>query len=176
MFFLLNMERIVTLPPQHFGSQLRETLRKQLVREVEGTCSGKHGYIVCVTSILDSGKGRVQVATGKATFRMKYQCVAFRPFKGEVVDCVVSQINKMGFFADAGPFAIFVSSNLIPEDYEFTSGDQGPSFISGDQDVAIVRNCEVRVRIVGTRVDATEIFGIGTIKEDYLGVLGGPDN
>jgi len=175
MFFLLEMERIVTLPPQHFGSGMRETLHKQLVREVEGTCSGKHGYIVSVTKITDSGKGRVQVGTGKATFHMKYQCVAFRPFKGEVVDCVVTQITKLGFFADAGPFAIFVSSSLIPEDYEFTSGDQGPCFISGDQDVAIVRNCEVRVKIVGIRVDATEIFGIGTIKEDYLGVLGGPE-
>ena len=176
MFFHLDMERVLTLSPKHFGSGLRETLKKQLRHEVEGTCSGKHGYIVCVTHIKDMGKGRIQVATGKATFHVKYQCVAFRPFKGEVVDCVVTQINKMGFFADAGPFAIFVSSNLIPEDYEFTSSDQGPSFISGDQDVAIVRNCEVRVRIVGTRVDATEIFGIGTIKEDYLGVLGGPEH
>merc|ERR1711970_1435589 len=166
MFFLLDMERIVTLPPQHFGSGLRDVLHKQLVREVEGTCSGKHGYIVSVTKITDSGKGRVQVGTGKATFHMKYQCVAFRPFKGEVLDCVVTQITKLGFFADAGPFAIFVSSSLIPDDYEFTSGDQ---------DVAIVRNCEVRVKVVGIRVDATEIFGIGTIKEDYLGVLGGPD-
>mmetsp|Transcript_6638 Transcript_6638/g.16888 ORF Transcript_6638/g.16888 Transcript_6638/m.16888 type:complete len:177 (+) Transcript_6638:294-824(+) len=175
MFFLLEMERIVTLPPQTFGSGLRETLHKQLISEVEGTCSGKHGYIVCVTRIVDAGKGRIQMGTGKATFHMKYQCVAFRPFKGEVIDCVVTQINKMGFFADAGPFAIFVSSNLIPGDYEFTSGDQGPSFVSGEQDVSIVKDCEVRVKIVGTRVDATEIFGIGTIKEDYLGVLAGPE-
>ena len=131
---------------------------------------------MCVTRITDEGKGRVQVGTGKATFHMKYQCVAFRPFKGEVVDCVVTQINKMGFFADAGPFAIFVSSSLIPDDYQFSfQGDQGPSFQSGEQDVNIVMNCEVRVRIVGTRVDATEIFGIGTIKEDYLGVLSGPN-
>ena len=130
MFFLLDMERIVTLPPQHFGSQLRDTLRKQLVREVEGTCSGKHGYIVCVTSILDSGKGRIQVATGKATFRMKYQCVAFRPFKGEVVDCVVSQINKMGFFADAGPFAIFVSSNVSQFFRPTTTTTLLPSLVS----------------------------------------------
>jgi len=175
MFFLLDMERIVTLSPQHFGSGLRETLHKQLVREVEGTCSGKHGYIVCVTNIKESGRGMVQVGTGKATFHMKYTCVAFRPFKGEVVDCVVTQITKLGFFADAGPFAIFVSSSLIPEDYEFASGDVGPCFMSGDQDVAIVRNCEVRVKIVGIRVDATEIFGIGTIKEDYLGLLSGPE-
>lgn len=27
----------------------------------------------------------------------------------------------------------------------------------------------MRIRIVGTRIDATEIFAIGTLKEDYLG-------
>ena len=58
MFFLLEMERIVTLPPVYFGSGLRETLRKQLIKEVEGTCSGKHGYIVCVTQVKESGEVR----------------------------------------------------------------------------------------------------------------------
>ena len=30
---------------------------------------------------------------------------------------------------------------------------------------------EVRLKLIGTRVDATEIFAIGSIKEDYLGVI-----
>jgi DNA-directed RNA polymerase II subunit RPB7 len=29
----------------------------------------------------------------------------------------------------------------------------------------------LRIKIVGTRVDAKEIFAIGTIKEDYLGLI-----
>lgn len=29
----------------------------------------------------------------------------------------------------------------------------------------------VRLKVVGTRIDATEMFAIGTIKEDYLGPL-----
>ncbi|KAJ8473088.1 hypothetical protein ONZ51_g8091 [Trametes cubensis] len=35
----------------------------------------------------------------------------------------------------------------------------------------IEKNTRVRLKIVGTRVDATEIFAIGTIKEDHLGVI-----
>ena len=170
-----EMERVVTVDPKDFGPGLRKTLHRKLNSEVEGTCSGKHGYISIVTNIVDAGMGRLQIGSGKATFMVKYKCLTFRPFKGDVLDCVVSQINKMGFFADAGPFTVFVSSNLIPEDYQFVSGGEGPSFVSGEEDIKIERNCEVRVRIVGTRVDATEIFGIGTIKEDYLGLLAGPE-
>ncbi|KIY48185.1 hypothetical protein FISHEDRAFT_65771 [Fistulina hepatica ATCC 64428] len=32
-------------------------------------------------------------------------------------------------------------------------------------------NTKVRLKIVGTRADATEVFAIGTIKEDHLGVI-----
>lgn len=45
-----------------------------------------------------------------------------------------------------------------------------PPCYSGE-DQLIEKGAKVRVKIVGTRTDATEIFAIATIKEDYLGVL-----
>jgi hypothetical protein len=33
--------------------------------------------------------------SGFATFKATFQCITFRPFKGEVLDCVVSQVNKV---------------------------------------------------------------------------------
>lgn len=36
---------------------------------------------------------------------------------------------------------------------------------------SLVAGAHVRVRIVGTRVDVAEIFAIGTMKEDHLGLL-----
>ena len=33
------------------------------------------------------------------------------------------------------------------------------------------RYYQVRVKLIGTRVDATDIFAIGSIKEDYLGLI-----
>lgn len=77
----------------------------------------------------------------------------------------------MGFFAEAGPLQIFVSNHLIPDDFEYTAGDE-PSYVSTDESLRIQTGAEMRVRIVGTRVDAQEIFCVGTIKEDYLGVIG----
>jgi DNA-directed RNA polymerase II subunit RPB7 len=39
-----------------------------------------------------------------------------------------------------------------------------------------MKETEVRVRVVGMRIDASEIFCIATIKEDFLGRIGGPDD
>ena len=46
------------------------------------------------------------------------------------------------------------------------------AYVSADQQVRIVKEAEVRVRVVGMRIDASEIFCIATIKEDFLGLIG----
>jgi DNA-directed RNA polymerase subunit E'/Rpb7 len=63
---------------------------------------------------------------------------------------------QMGFFAEAGPLQVFVSNHLIPEDFEFNTAHE-PCYISSDGEQKIVPGSEVRLRIVGTRVDAHEI-------------------
>ena len=45
------------------------------------------------------------------------------------------------------------------------------SQISDEQPVRVKKDSQVRLKLIGTRVDASEIFAVGTIKEDYLGVL-----
>ena len=62
---------------------------------------------------------------------MKYQCIVFKPFKGEVLDAVVTSVSKLGFFCEAGPMQIFVSNYLIPEDTKFNADDE-PCFLSDD--------------------------------------------
>eukprot|EP00889_Picochlorum_renovo_P008380 jgi/Picre1/35410/NNA_002872.t1 len=78
------------------------------------------------------------------------------PHKGEVLDATVKSVNKMGFFAEAGPLQLFVSNHLIPEEFEFDTSHE-PAYVTSEGD-KIIPGSEVRVRIVGTRVDANEIF------------------
>eukprot|EP00158_Paraphelidium_tribonemae_P000351 Partr_v1_DN21738_c0_g1_i1_m7602 putative RNA polymerase II len=171
MFFLKSLEHRILLHPSFFGGHLREFLRQKLHEEVEGTCSGRYGYIIAVASVEDIGSGRIQEGIGSAEYNVTYKAIVFKPFKGEVLDARVTIVNKMGFFAEAGPLTVFVSNHLIPEDMEFDSNSNPPCYQTDDQTVKLEKDEWVRVKIVGTRVDATEIFAIGTIKEDYLGVI-----
>ena len=63
--------------------------------QVEGTCSGKYGFIICVTGMGHVGKGAIREGLGTALFSVHYSCIVFRPFKGEVMDCTVSSVNKV---------------------------------------------------------------------------------
>ncbi|KAL6041532.1 DNA-directed RNA polymerase II subunit RPB7, variant 2 [Balamuthia mandrillaris] len=122
-----------------------------------------------VTAVVSIGKGQVVSGNGFVTFPITYKAVVFRPFKGEVVDAVVTQVNKMGFMAEVGPLQVFVSKHLIPSDMNFDANDE--CFVSDDESIRISKDDEVRLKIVGTRVDASELFSIGSIKEDFLGPI-----
>ncbi|KMZ72818.1 DNA-directed RNA polymerase II subunit RPB7 [Zostera marina] len=174
MFFHMVLERNLLLHLCHFGPHLHEKLVMKLMKDVEGTCSGRHGFVMAITAVDGIGKGEIREGTGFVIFPVTYQCVVFRPFKGEVLEAVVTMVNKMGFFAEAGPVQIFVSSHLIPDDVEFQTGDM-PNYTTSDGSVKIQSDSEVRLKIIGTCVDATEIFCIGTIKDDFLGVINDPD-
>ncbi|KAF5324922.1 hypothetical protein D9611_004111 [Ephemerocybe angulata] len=196
MFFIKELTHTILLHPSYFGPQMTDFLENKLFTDVEGTCSGQFGYIIAVVSILDTGKGMVLSGSGQAEFVTRYRAIVFKPFKGEVVDGVVNNVNKMGFFADVGPLTVFVSHQLIHPDMRFDPNSNPPSFASEEQVSrrhqlaprysylwngsgwlsydklrVIEKGVKVRLKIVGTRVDATEIFAIGTIKEDHLGVI-----
>jgi DNA-directed RNA polymerase II subunit RPB7 len=169
--------------------------KKLLIPKVEGTCSGKYGFIICVTGIESVSQGAIRDGgTGSATFSLRYGCLVFRPSRGEVLDAVVASVSKVGFFADAGPMQVFVSNHLIPDEYEFSSGGGGggggagasgggggagaggsgggePAFVAADEGSRVTPGAEVRLRVVGTRMDANEIFCVATMKDDYLGVI-----
>ena len=61
-------------------------------------CSGRHGFVVAITGVEDIGKGLIREGTGYVTFPVKYQCVVFRPFKGEILEAVVTMVNKVGAY------------------------------------------------------------------------------
>ncbi|KAJ2772899.1 DNA-directed RNA polymerase II subunit [Coemansia nantahalensis] len=169
MFFHKKLSHTITLHPSFLGPRMREYVTKRLYKDVEGTCTGRYGYIVAVVAILDIQTGKIIPGQGSAEFEVKYSAILFKPFRNEVIDAVVETVNPMGFFANAGPLRIFVSLTLVPADMKLDLDSNPPSLRSDDQ--KIEKGTLVRVKLSGTRVDATSIYGIGTIKEDYLGVI-----
>ncbi|XP_062510507.1 DNA-directed RNA polymerase II subunit RPB7 [Corticium candelabrum] len=171
MFYHVQLEHEIVLHPRYFGPNLLDTVKRKLFAEVEGSCTGKHGFVIAVTTIDNIGVGFVQPGQGFVKYPIKYKAIVFRPFKGEVLDAVVTQVNKVGLFTEAGPLTCFISRHSIPSDMEFDPDSNPPCYKTQDEDVVIQQDDEIRLRIVGTRVDANDIFAVGTLMEDYLGLV-----
>ena len=46
--------------------------------------------------------------------------------------------------------------------------------MSADEAARVAAGAEVRLRVVGARMDASEIFCVASMKDDYLGVISAP--
>jgi len=170
MFYHIALEKEIQLHPRYFGPLLLKTVREKLHNEVEGQCTGKHGFVVAVTSIDSVGDGMIQSGTGFVTYLVKYKAIVFRPFKGEVLDAVVTQVNAVGIFTEIGPLSCFISKHSIPADIEYDPNSTPPCYKTKEEDMVIQQDDDIRLKIVGTRVDATDIFAIGTLMDDFLGL------
>jgi DNA-directed RNA polymerase II subunit RPB7 len=85
---------------------MRAKLINQLHAEVEGTCTGRYGYIITVVTVTDIGKGKVQEGTGFATFEVKYTAIVFKPFRGEVLDTTVTEVSNVSLLLEVERFII----------------------------------------------------------------------
>lgn len=108
----ISLEHEILLHPRYFGPQLMDTVKQKLYSEVEGTCTGKYGFVIAVTTIDHIESGIIQPGQGFVVYPVKYKAIVFRPFKGEVLDAVVTQVNKVGMFAEIGPLSCFISHHV----------------------------------------------------------------
>jgi DNA-directed RNA polymerase II subunit RPB7 len=175
MFYVTSLTTEIVLAPRFFGSTLHSTITRLVKESVEGTALAHYGYVVSVLDVpREKMKGGViEYDSGDVVFSITYEALLFRPFKNEVLDAVVVDVTNMGFFAYVGPLRIFVHSKQFPPDLNGTTGGHftGSSWVSDDGEVHIKDNSGVRLRIIGTKVDAGDISCIGCIATDFLGVI-----
>lgn len=169
MFFLHNLEHRVTLHPSYFGRNMHDLVTTKLLKDVEGTCAGNY-YIISIMDTFDISAGKILPGNGLAEFTVGYRAVVWRPFKGETVDAVVFSLNPHGFFANAGPLRLFVSSHMIPTGVKYDPNATPPQF-TGEDNYRVEAGTHVRVKIMGTRSEVGEMWAIGTVNEDFLGPL-----
>lgn len=53
--------------------------------------------MIAVTTIDNIGAGLILPGQGFVVYPVKYKAIVFRPFKGEVLDAVVRQVNKVSY-------------------------------------------------------------------------------
>jgi DNA-directed RNA polymerase II subunit RPB7 len=124
----------VVIHPRFLGKKLRKTVVDTLKADVVGSCiDGAHVIAVLRISDENVSRGVVEPLTGSVRYDVTYRAIMFRPFRNEVLDCVVKQVTavgsgedftmlysgdellwpcgslQLGFFAEAGPLNIFVS-------------------------------------------------------------------
>lgn len=175
MFFKAQLVKSLNLQPRFMGRKIAEMIHESLRKDVEGKLIKDVGFVVLVVSISDDwmGKGVVENTTGGAIFNVTYEAIVFRPFLNEVLDAIVTSVNNFGFSCSVGGMLdIFVHRDNFPSgNPEDPSRFVDNAWISDDDSVHLRKDCGVRVRLVSMKFMNSNITGIGSIKDDFCGVL-----
>lgn len=153
MFYIKRFVHKLSLNPQFIGQNIQTLVYDYLLKHVEGTCTAS-GYIISVLKIEAVSEGKILVS-GQISFEIQYQALILKPVTGEIVDATIESISTLGYFASVGPLSIFISNYQIP---------------SGVQDKLKDKDM-VRLKIIGIKIDSTKVYAIGTLNDDFLGVI-----
>lgn len=177
MFYKKTLTYDLSIHPKSLDTKIADTVKARLIEAVEGKCHGKHGYVVVVVKLPDTlSMGRISPDTGAVHYRIKYDAILLLPFKDEIMDAEVHATTTLGFFCKVGPLQIFVTRHAMPQELAGGYDAETGRWISDDEQVQIYKGCGVRLKIMGIEIKTNKIDAIGTIKEDYLGLIARPLN
>ena len=54
-------------------------------------------------------EGKILDTSGDVVFKVKFSALVFKPYRGEILDGVVSDVNSEGIFIECGPLRSYIS-------------------------------------------------------------------
>jgi DNA-directed RNA polymerase II subunit RPB7 len=111
MFFVAHRTRECILHPSYFDSSANNRIKERLYDDMEGKVEGSE-MIIQIIEVDDVSDPVLVPGTGMAKYTLSYRAIVWRPFRGEVVDGMVTSVVNTGFFVDVGALTVFVSKQV----------------------------------------------------------------
>ena len=170
MFFLLKISKYIIVTPDQLGPSLYSHIYAKL-NQLVGTCNIKWGYLITIFKIETIEDGVVN-EHGEAVWTVSFKALVFRPLKGEVLDGVVTELERVGIAVKVGAVKAFIPHTKIPNSMRFS--EEQSAFIDENNVTDIIKKgCVVRFKVENVNVQAQEgaakLTVMGSIGDDYLG-------
>ena len=171
MYFKLLLRKVLYVQPVDLTSTINRDVEGFLRSQVEGTRIRDIGLVVAVPDIERVSEGKV-LDNGNVAFEVVYIALVHKLFPGEVIDAVVTQVDREGVIATAGAGTIFISKLHISPQYVFElgAGENVSHFAlkSGGQKT-IENHCVIRVKVIAEMPTSDRYDAMGTMMGDFFG-------
>jgi DNA-directed RNA polymerase III subunit RPC8 len=115
MFILSEVSDLVRIPPHTFNIPIQHAITDELNQKFANKVISNLGLVVTIWDLLDIKDGLLKPGDGGAYVEVRFRCIVWKPFVGEILTGWVSECNgeglkvKLEFFDDI----------IIPKDYLF---------------------------------------------------------
>lgn len=182
MYVQIEDEYIARIPPDKLGSSYEEAIytvaRESLegtLRDIDVTTGGVSSrcYIISVISIEKQGEGTIVHGDGAVYQSLRFTAIGYVPEMQEIVDGIVTSVQKFGAFIRFGPFeGLLHISQIMDDRIDIDLNNQ--RFIGKDTKRDVKVGDRVRVKIVAMSIPSSYIgdakIGL-TMKQPGLGKM-----
>lgn len=171
MFYLIEIEDVVAIPPRDFGKPLKRVVLERLREAYEGKIVEDLGYVVMVVDVEADPIGILLPRDGATHHKAKAKLLCFQPRLQEVGEGEIVEITDFGAFIRIGPLDALLHISQIMDDY--ITYDERHSILTGKKTGKKLEvGDDVRFRIVAVSLTHGTTGKVGvTTRQPYLGKL-----
>jgi len=172
MFYVIDVEDVVGIPPSTFGADLNLVLKGLLNDEKIGKVDKDIGVVLGVVKINKTGSAKIIPGDSNAYVDVDYSLLAFRPDLQNVYEGQIKEVAEFGAFMGLGPFDALIHVSQLMND--FVSFDaKNKNFVGKESNNILSKGDNVFARVVSVSYKANSVQSkIGlTMRQNGLGKL-----
>ena len=170
MFYKLEMQDHIRIPPDHFGLPLEEAVIKRIKRKYEGHISKDIGVAVDVSEVGGIGEGVIIPGDGASYYDVKFKLLSFRPELQEVLLGKIRDIADFGAFMSLGPIEGMIHVSQTMDDFVSFSKEKTLSGKESKKTLKVADKCRARIIAVSYKDVSNPKIGL-TMRQKGLGRL-----
>jgi len=124
MFYAVEIQDYIRVPPSEFSNELDLAVIGQIKLKYSGYISKELGYVIDVISLNTVEEGIVIPGDGAAFYKAKFEVLAYLPELQEVIVGKVKDITDFGAFVTLGPVEGMVHIGQTMNDFVSFSKDK----------------------------------------------------
>jgi DNA-directed RNA polymerase subunit E' len=173
MYKLLQMNDVVRIPPEKFGSPLEQVAAEVLRTSYEGVVMREFGAVLAVLNVQVSNVGKILSGDGAIYHKTSFDLLVYMPLIQEVVEGEIVEVTDFGVFVRIGPMDGLVHVSQVINDF-ITYDEKRGALIGKETQRVLEKGISVRSRIITVSLSggASRSSKIGmTMRQPFLGAL-----
>ena len=118
MFFLIDIKTKLKISPDKLDSNFKDYIKRTLKLKYELKLDIKYGYIIKIESIKKVSTPKI-IIDGSIIVVIDFEALVFHPIRGQIVNGVVSSMNRIAIFCTIGPINAAISRMSLNKDIKY---------------------------------------------------------
>ncbi len=168
MFYKVKVKDHIRVPPDKFGTDLKQAVVESIKNKFSGYISKELGLVIDVSDVDEVGEGIIIPGDGASYYQVEFELLTFEPELQEVVAGKIRDIADFGAFITMGPIDGMIHISQTINDFVSFSKDKSLQGKDSKRSLKVNDKCRARIIQVSYKDIANPKIGL-TMRQEGLG-------